>query len=111
VSKIEGKANYRKLANDARAEVCGKGAGRDVIGEAWWLAELDQYGNPKLVDGGHPGREGAEKAMRLYRGLGFERGERYAVARITLYKPAPYQEGEGAPAHSAFATMVREVTR
>jgi hypothetical protein len=50
----------------------------------WWLAELDKYGNPTLVDGAHGKREGAEKAATLLRRLGFA-GERvFAVAEVRL---------------------------
>jgi hypothetical protein len=37
--------------------------------EQWWLAELDRYGNPKLVDGSHTERHGAEEAMRIIHSL------------------------------------------
>jgi hypothetical protein len=40
----------------------------------YWLAELDQYGNPKLVDGMHSHRSGVVKAMDIYRTLGFDKG-------------------------------------
>lgn len=60
----------------------------------WWLARLDQHGNPSLCDGPHSERTGADRAMYLYRGLGLaKKGERYAVARIELSKPKPTSEG------------------
>jgi hypothetical protein len=55
----------------------------------YWLAELDQYDNPKLVDGSHDDRAGADKAMYLFNGLGFSKGKRYAVAKIELSEPQP----------------------
>lgn len=52
----------------------------------WWLAELDQHGNPRLCDGAHSDRSGAEKAMYLYRRLGLERcGQRYGVVRVEVW--------------------------
>lgn len=32
----------------------------------WWLAELDRYGNPTLIDGMHSDRAGVERAAELY---------------------------------------------
>ena len=31
----------------------------------FWLAEIDQYGNPRLVDGAHATRAGVEQAAYL----------------------------------------------
>lgn len=50
----------------------------------WWLAELDQYGNPKLCDGAHSQRQGAEHALYLINRLGLSRGRRFAVAEVIL---------------------------
>lgn len=50
----------------------------------FWLASLDQYGNPKLVDGAHKDREGVEQAAYLIARLGLGKGERYACAEVIL---------------------------
>lgn len=52
----------------------------------WWLAELDQHGNPRLCDGAHSDRAGVEKAMYLYRRLGLDRcGQQYAAVRVEIW--------------------------
>lgn len=56
----------------------------EVVAVQFWLAELDQYGNPKLTDGAHPDRDGAEKAATIIRRLGLDRESRFAVAEIHL---------------------------
>lgn len=51
----------------------------------FWLAELDKYGNPKLIDGSHSTREGAEKAAHLIRSMRLpSANSRLAVADVTL---------------------------
>jgi hypothetical protein len=50
----------------------------------WWLASLDQHGNPTLCDGAHATREGPEKAAYLFGQLGLGRGQRYACARVEI---------------------------
>ena len=55
----------------------------------WWLAELDRYGNPTLVDGAHSDRSGVDRAMELFIKLGathtsYDVSKRYAVARVEL---------------------------
>lgn len=50
----------------------------------FWLAELDQYGNPKLVDGSHERREGVEQASYLFARLGLGKGKSYACAEVIL---------------------------
>lgn len=50
----------------------------------WWLAELDRYGNPKLMDGAHSERSGAEQALYLIQRLGLVKDRRFAVARVEL---------------------------
>lgn len=65
----------------------------DVIAVQWWLAELDQHGNPTLVDGAHSDRSGADQAMYLFNALNLSDGQRYAVARVELSEPKPSGEG------------------
>ncbi len=50
----------------------------------WWLAELDRYGNPRLCDGAHSERTGAERAMYLYKCLGLEKGMQYGICRVEM---------------------------
>jgi len=61
--------------------------------EQWWLAEIDQYGNPKLSDGAHSNREGVEKALYLHRSLGLEKDKRYACAQVILTECEPVSHG------------------
>ena len=69
------------------------GAG-DAGSVQWWLAELDQHGNAKLVDGQHDNRSGADKAMYLINALGLSKeSKRYAVARVELFTPKPSADG------------------
>lgn len=55
----------------------------------FWLAELDRYGNPTLVDGAHSGRDGAEEALTLRKRLPMlsTEGKRYAIAEVHLSEP------------------------
>ncbi|GAA0753124.1 hypothetical protein [Sphingomonas trueperi] len=64
-----------------------------TIGEQWWPAELDQHGNPTLVDGAHSDRNGADQAKHLFDRLGFSGDRRLVVARVTLSEPKPASEG------------------
>lgn len=54
------------------------------MGNQFWLAELDRYGNPKLVDGAHSGRDGAEEAAAILQRLGLASNRRFAVAEVIL---------------------------
>lgn len=64
----------------------------------WWLAELDRYGNPRLCDGAHSERAGAEKAAYLYQRLGLEKGQRYGVVRVEIWpaEARPHDANEAA---------------
>jgi hypothetical protein len=55
----------------------------------FWLAELDQYGNPSLIDGSHSERDGAEKALTLRKSLAMinTNGRRFAIAEVRLSEP------------------------
>ncbi|RQV20619.1 hypothetical protein DF039_12310 [Burkholderia cenocepacia] len=81
---------------------------RDEVADVqWWLAELDQYGNPKLSDGAHSERAGADKAMYLIKNLGLDnKGKRWAVARVELSELRPSADGVNHDAVSACRTMV-----
>jgi hypothetical protein len=52
----------------------------------FWLADLDRYGNPKLIDGAHQDRAGAEQAATLIRRLGLSGDQNFAVAEVRLSK-------------------------
>lgn len=54
------------------------------MGNQFWLAELDRYGNPKLVDGAHSERSGAEEAAAIIQRLGLASERKYAVAEVVL---------------------------
>lgn len=56
----------------------------DLRTPQFWLAEIDQHGNPTLHDGSHETREGVEKAAYLMTRLGFSKGKRYACAEVIL---------------------------
>lgn len=56
----------------------------DLRTPQFWLAELDQYGNPKLVDGSHGERAGVEQAAYLISRLGLSRGSTFACAEVHL---------------------------
>jgi len=55
----------------------------------YWLAELDKYGNPTLLDGAHTDREGAEEAMTLFKCLPMIKteGRTFAIAKVELSEP------------------------
>lgn len=53
----------------------------------WWLAELDIHGNPKLIDGAHYDREGAEKALVIFRRLGLIKDRRFAIVEVMIMEP------------------------
>lgn len=79
----------------------------EVTDVQWWLAELDQHGNPKLSDGAHSERAGADRAMYLIKNLGLDnKGKRWAVARVELSEPRPSADGVNHDAVSACRAMV-----
>lgn len=60
----------------------------------YWLAELDRYGNPKLIDGAHSSAKGANKAAYIIRELGLGQPDRkFAVARVELSECVPSSTG------------------
>lgn len=50
----------------------------------WWLASVDQHGNPTLIDGAHEGREGAQHAAHLFEQLRLTHGRALMVAQMSL---------------------------
>lgn len=55
----------------------------------WWLARVDQYGNPELVDGAHSDQSGANQALYLINALGVGAGQSYKVAKVELFDAVP----------------------
>jgi hypothetical protein len=71
----------------------------------WWLAELDQHGNAKLVDGPHGDAEGANQAAFLIDALHLGKPNRnFAVAEVRLSGCVPSSKGVN---HKAIATLNR----
>lgn len=83
----------------ARATLSAPNHGEQV---QWWLAELDQYGNPTLIDGMHPDLAGANRAFYIYRAFSFTKGEHYAVAKVELFEPVADKAGVN---HEAVETV------
>lgn len=61
--------------------------------EQWWLASLDRYGNPTLVDGAHSDRTGVEKALYLRQRLSLAKDERYGAVRLEVFDVEPVAYG------------------
>ena len=60
----------------------------------YWLAELDQYGNPKLIDGAYDTAQGANQAAYLIRAMGLlPVDRRFSVAKVVLTECKPSAEG------------------
>lgn len=69
----------------------------------YWLAELDQYGNPTLIDGSHSDAEGANQAAYLIGAMRLGKPNRtYAVARVELSPCVPSAKGVN---HEAIRTI------
>jgi len=77
------------------AEAAGAGPVESTapISTQWWLAELDQYGGPKLVDGDHADMAGANRALYLINALGLGAGRKYAAAKVQLFEAVPDDRG------------------
>ncbi len=69
--------------------------GDQVMEVQFWLAELDQHGNPKLIDGAHSNAEGANRAAYLIKAmnLGGNQPRNFAVARVELSECVPTAAG------------------
>lgn len=60
----------------------------------YWLAELDQYDNPKLIDGSHHDPEGARMARYIIESLGLgQPNRRFAIAKVELSECIPSSKG------------------
>lgn len=64
----------------------------DATETQWWLAEMS-HGLPRLCDGPHNDRTGADRAFYLFGALGLGKGSSYAVAEVRLSEPMPNAEG------------------
>jgi len=67
----------------------------------FWLAKLDQHGNPKLTDGLHDERQGVEQAIYLFSRLGLGKGDRYACAEVVITDVEPGAHGANEDALNA----------
>lgn len=74
----------------------------DLRSPQFWLAELDQYGNPRLVDGSHGDRSGVEQAAYLFSRLGLGKGKQYACAEVIL---TPVEEKSHGSNEDALSTL------
>jgi len=71
----------------------------------YWLAELDQYDNPTLIDGSHDSSEGATQAAYLIQTMHLGKpNRRFAVARVELSECVPSSKGVN---HQAIRTINR----
>lgn len=65
----------------------------DLRTPQFWLATLDQYGNPTLADGSHSDRAGVEQAVYLLNRLGLSKGRTFACAEVHLTPVSPKPHG------------------
>ncbi len=69
----------------------------------YWLVELDQHGNPTLIDGAHSSPEGCNQAAYLIMAMKLGKpGRHFAVARVDLTECSPSSQGVN---HEAVATV------
>lgn len=60
----------------------------------YWLAELDQYGNPTLIDGAHRTADGPRQAAYLIDAMSLgKKGRKFAVAKVELSECVPTAAG------------------
>lgn len=73
------------------------------MNKQFWLAELDRYGNPTLIDGAHSDRSGAEKALVLRERLPIFNTEdrEFAIAEVLLTEATGNHAGLNEDAISA----------
>lgn len=72
------------------------------LGTQYWLAKLDSYGNPTLLDGAHGAPEGVRKAAFLFKALRIgQLADRHALAKVELFEVKPSDAGVN---HEAIAT-------
>jgi hypothetical protein len=79
------------------------------MNKQFWLARLDQYGNPTLIDGAHEARSGVEKAMYLFDRLHPSEGNRYACAEVIITPVDAKQHGANEGALLSLRSSVKTV--
>jgi hypothetical protein len=64
------------------------------MGTQYWLAEVDQYDNPKLVDGPHSDANGPRRARFLIEAMHLGKTARkFAIAKVELSPCVPSAAG------------------
>lgn len=53
----------------------------------WWVADVCQYGMPKLTDGPHDNREDCENAIYVMNRLGLSPEKKQVICRVEIYPP------------------------
>lgn len=78
----------------------------------YWLAELDDYGNPTLIDGSHEDAEGANEAAYLIQAMRLGKpGRVFAVARVELSECVPSSRGVNREAVATINAAKRAIGR
>jgi hypothetical protein len=78
----------------------------------YWLAELDQYDNPTLIDGSHDDAAGANKAAYLITAMHLGKpNRRFAVAKVELSECIPSSKGVNMEAVKTINDARRAVKR
>jgi hypothetical protein len=78
----------------------------------YWLAELDRYDNPTLIDGSHSSPEGVQQAAYLITHMGLGKpNRRFAVAKVELSECIPSDRNVNQEAVRICASMVDEAKR
>lgn len=72
----------------------------------FWLAELDRWGNPKLIDGSHDDRAGVERAVYLHQQLGFAKCKTLACVRCEITPVEASSDGVNQESLDACKTML-----
>lgn len=72
----------------------------------WWLGELDQHGNPELIDGPHADVPGVEQALWLIENLGMRRGRNLVGLRIEQFEVKPVAHNVNHEATAACRTIL-----
>lgn len=80
--------------NAVRAEGLDQREGMMDTTIQYWLAELDQYGNPTLIDGAHSSMEEVNRAAYLITAMSLGKPNRQlAIAKVELSECKPSAAG------------------
>lgn len=71
----------------------------------WWVADIDQYGMPKLTDGPHSKRDGCEHALYLLSRLGLRPEQKRAICRVEIFPPVAKPHGADEEALNALNSI------